>query len=367
MKLLILVLALLQQQPKEEKPVALPGSYSHPTLAFKIYLPAKWGVLPPEKDSKVSCSFATASDDSFTPRMDLRVVRTKDDAANIAQQYKTAFKSPKAYPDAKFPREGTLAGRSGDGAYFVAEFIETKTTTLTNAMYAFYVSGGRSYTLSFSVPKVTADKYLPAIEAAMKSLRIYDEPTLTKEQMAEFLEKYNAAADANSKKDYATAAKCFKRCTELLPAFPECTSGLGVAHMKLKNYADAETALLKAVELDPGDYTFNFNLGVCLLQQSKNDDAIKHLKKATEIDPASESALTNLGAAYLAKDDLKAAVETLQKAVKADDKSSTAHYNLGLAYEKSNDPKKAADEFRATLKIDAKHEQAKEALKRVTK
>ncbi len=361
MKLAMVVAVLLQQQPKEEKPVRLPENYSHPFLAFKIYLPKNWA--RGENKGKASCSFYGPKDQMYLPRLDLFVERTKDDVATTVTRFKTAFQ--KQVPDAKFIREGAIGGKSGEGYTFVAEF--TSDTIPTQALWGFWVSGGRAYTMSFSVTKAWSDKYIPPLEASMRTLRVYDEPTATDEQKKEFAKEYSAAGDANRKGDLDAAVRSFKRCIELIAGYPEVYSGLGIVLMKQKKYADAEVALKKAVELDPDDYSFNFNLGVCLIQTGKTAEAVKYLEKAVTIDPASEPALSNLGAAQLAADDAKKAIETLTKAVKADPESATAHYNLGLAYERSEELKKAAAEFRETLKIDAKHEKAKEALKRVTK
>lgn len=354
---LVLLIAI---QGKDEKPVRLPENYAHPFLAFKIYLPAKW--VRGQNRDKVNCSFYGPKDQMFVPRLDLIVERTKDDVATIVGKFKAAFE--KQYPKVKFIRDGALGGRSGEGYVFVAEVDSDGIPT--HSAWGFFVSGDRAYTMSFAVSKAWSDKYIPFVEAAMKSLRIFDEPKASLEQKQEFEKEFNAATAANRKSDFGPAESGFKRCTELLPEWPETHGALGIVHMKKKNYAGAEDALRRAVELDPDDPAWNFNLGACLLQQSKYDGAIKHLEKASTLDP-SEPALTNLGAAYLAKDQTDKAIETLLKAVKADPESATAHYNLGLAYEKASKMRDAEREFRETLKIDNKHEPAREALKRVLK
>jgi len=345
----------------KEKPLRLADSYSHPFFAFKLYLPAKWSRGENHRTAK--CSFYGPKDQFYTPRLDLHIDRTTDDAATRAVKFKEAFK--KQYKGVTFLRESAASSRGTEGCTFVAEFNDGDVPT--HALWGFFVSGDRSFTLGFTVTKAWSDRYVPALESSMKSLRLYPEPKATVAEKQEFDKVWKAGGEASRKGDTDGAAAAFRRCVELLPDFPEAHAALAVALLKKNDWTGAEPAFRRAIELDPDDFTTNFNFGVMALRYDKLALAVTHLEKASAIDPTSEPALTNLGVALISRNDAKRAAEVLTKAVTADPESPPAHYNLGYAHEKLGDLKKAETEYRETLKLDKDHAAAKEALVRIKK
>lgn len=361
-----LALALIGgQDPKPAEKPALPlrlgTSYAHPFYAFKIYLPARWQRGDGKGKDKIS--FYGPKDGAFIPHLDLSIETAKGELEAYVEAFHKSFE--KLYPGLKVVRLEGIGGRAGEGRIFVAEFDQGGIPSV--AQWCFFHFEGRRYSLGFNISKNWSERYLPAVEASMRSLRLFPLPNLPIEQQKEFLAKHEEGEAAYKKGKYSEAVTAFRRCSELLPGYPDIHAFLATVLLKQKNYADAEKSLQRALELDPDDFDYNYSLGVAALQQQKNALAIASLEKAVAMDGTSAVALANLGVAYLADDKPEKAAGILEKAVAADPESALAHYNLGCAYERSDRKDDAVREFKETLKVDPKHAGASEGLKRLTK
>jgi len=340
---------------------SLPESYAHPFYAFRVYLPPKWRRGP--NNGKSHCSFYGPKDIAYTPRIDLSIERDSSELAAYVAKYKSVLEQ--VYKKVDYPFEETTTLQGNTAYQFSAVFRDGEIPY--QVLWTFVASGDRKFFFSYACTHAWFDKYYSRIDAAMKSLRIYPEPTAPVEKKKEFEQHYNAGQEHYRKQEYKEALERYRKAAALLPEYPEIHSLIGQACVRLRNFADAEKAYGKAIELDPEDAGNQYNLGVCLLQQSKYEPAIAALSEAAELLPDHEPALTNLGVAYLATDKAEEAKETLAKAAEADPESPLAHYNLGIAYERLDDKKAAEREFKDTLQLDKNHQGAKEGLARVRK
>ena len=357
--LVAVILACLIQQPPSKRPVPLPGQYAHPFHAYKIQLPADWQRGP--NHSKAFASFYAKKVEAYTPRVDLYIHKDVKDFGAFASKFRESFRG--AYADAAFPVDEltSIHGRT-------ALFLEVSFTDGGLPMKSLWISvtrDSRIYQLGWACTAAFFDRYARAVEAMFKSLRIYEEPSISKEKAEQFTKTYAEGENSYRAQKYAEAAASFRECAELMPEYPEIHATIGTALMRKRDFAGAEAAYRRAQELDPDDASHAFNFGNALLQQQKYEGAIAALKRATQAEPWMEPAWTNLGSALLAKKEHEPAAAALEKAIAADPESPAAHYNLGTAYEALGKRAKAADQYRETLKLDPKHDGASEGLKRV--
>ncbi|MBI4563928.1 MAG: tetratricopeptide repeat protein [Planctomycetes bacterium] len=359
MRIFCNILLVLAAQEPAKPPVRLPGSYSHPFFAFKIYLPSGWARGP--NHGQANASFYAPKIEPYVPRVDLYLKKTPVEFAAYVQAFKAMLE--KTYPDAAFSGEDVVASDQRHSWRFVASFTDGGIPM--KSMWRLVGVGDRRYTLGWACPSASYDRYADAIDALMRSFRTYREPKASIEARRSFERLYEEAERLYRQGRNAEALSKFRTCAELIPEYPEIHAAVGTACLKIGNVADAEAAFKKAFELDPSDYGVCYNYGTALLRQSKYDGAIDLLNQATQADPHQEPAWTNLGVAYLGRERPANAATALEKAIAADPESPTAHYNLGLAYERLERQKEAVAQYRETLKLDAAHEGARDGLKRL--
>jgi tetratricopeptide (TPR) repeat protein len=344
-------------------PAKLGGSYGHPFYAFKLYLPPQWQRV--KQEGSASVSFVGPRDQAYTPRMDLIIEPDKTDLAAYVSKYKEAFR--RKYPEVRFPFEETLTIRGCAAYQFSAAFTSGDPPLPQQTLWTFVAESDRKYVLTFNCSQSWFERYYGAIDASMRTLRIFPLPAATTEEKKEFLDHYSKAEAAYRAGKLDEALAGFQAAAKLVPEFADIHSAVATILMKKDDMPGAEAAYRRALALEADDVNHAYNLGVCLLKQSRHDGAIETLRKAVELDPSMEPALTNLGAAYLAAGKHDLARETLQKAVAADPESATAHYNLGLASERAGRLQDAEREYRETLKADPNHGEAKKSLERLRK
>jgi tetratricopeptide (TPR) repeat protein len=278
----------------------------------------------------------------------------------FATKFRESFRN--ALGDVTFPVDELTSVRGR-----TAIFLQVKFTDGEIAMKSLWIlvhRDDRVYQLGWACTAAFFNRFAPAVEAMFKSLRIYPEPDVPKEQAEKFMKLHNSAELLYRDQKYEDASDKFREAAELLPDYPEIHASVGTARMRLKDYAGAEAAYRRAQELDPDDASHAYNFGCALLQQRKLPAAAAALARAAEAEPWMEPAWTNLGVARLLQKEHEPAARALEKAVAADPESVAAHYNLGIAYEELGEREKAAAQYRETLKLDRMHEGAAAGLKR---
>jgi tetratricopeptide (TPR) repeat protein len=356
----LLALSLFVQQPPEKKPVPLPGIYAHPFHAYKILLPAGWARGP--SNGRAQASFYAPKVEAYTPRVDLHIHKGVKEFGAFATKFRESIRT--ALPDVTFPVDEVTSVRGRTALFLSASF--TDGGIKMKSLWILVSRDDRVYQLGWACTAAFFDRFAPAIEAMLKSIRIYPEPAVSKETAEKFLRLYEEGEAAYRAEKYDDAAAKFGEAAELLPDYPQIHATLGTAQLRRRDYAKSEAAYKRAQELDPDDASYSYNYGNALLQQKKYGPAIEALSRATAAEPGFEPAWTNLGAARLAQKQYEEAAAALEKAVLADPESIAAHFNLALAYEALGQTAKAATQFKETLKLDPKHEGAKEGLKRVS-
>lgn len=344
-----------------KKAVKLGAPYAHPFYGFKLFLPPKW--LHGKVNGQAVASFWGPKDQLYQPRMDLYFQVSKKDLPEFVTTYKEAFR--KGVKDVTFLYEEATAVRDKQGYQFSVTFTDGDLPVVQQALFMFIADGDRKFVLGFNTSQAWFDRYYPAVDASMRSLRIFTTPTVSAEDKKRFLIRYQSGEQYYKENKLSEALADFLAAAQICPDFADLHSTIATIHMKLARFPEAETGYRRAAEVDPEDAGHAYNLGVCLLKQSKSDAAIESLKKAVALDPTFEPGLTNLGAAYLGRDQNDPARQVLEKAIVADPESAPAHYNLGLAYERLDRPRDAERQFKETLSADPKHEDAKKALDRV--
>lgn len=341
--------------------VRLGPDYAHPFLAFKIYLPPRWGVGT--RHGSAAVSFYGPADGAYRPRVDLSFEPGPKAPADVAAAYAQALR--KSHPEAEILFQEGWSQRGRPAHQLCAVFSEGDPPIAQQVLFTFVGDGSRTAVLSFLCTRAWFERYFGSVDASMRSLRLYPVPELSPEERRAFSDRYNAGARAHREGRLEEALAEFREAARRIPSFAELHSTLGMILFRLGRVAEAEAAYRKAAELDPEDYAPWYNLGVCLLHQSKYDAAAEVLGKALEREPAIEPAWTNLGVAHLGADRPERAREALERAVRIDPESAAAHYNLGIACERLGRRKDAEREFAETLKIDPRHGEAAKALDRV--
>lgn len=170
----------------------------------------------------------------------------------------------------------------------------------------------------------------------------------------------------------------------------------GRALYQQKLLTEAEQQLLVAVKEMPKDPRPHRFLGLVYADSSKPEQAIASFQRATELDHTDAATWNNLGFLLYSAGRDEEAVHALQSAVtlnntapryqrnlgfalfqagrtdealaafRAADPPATAVYNLGVAVELSGDPEAARARYREALRLDPDHDQASEALARLT-
>lgn len=344
-----------------KKAVRLGSPYAHPFYGFKLLLPSRW--QNGKANGQAVSSFWGPKDQLYQPRIDLYYQNSKRDLPEFVNAYKDAFR--KGVKDATFLYEEATAVRDKQGYQFSVTFTDGDLPVVQQALFTFIADGDRKYVLGFNTSQNWFDRYYPAVDASMRSFRIYPMPTLSAEDKRRFLTRYQSGEQYLKEGKLSDALGDFRAASEICPDFADLHSTVASLNMKLSRFPDAEAEYRKAAEIDPDDAGHPYNLGVCLLKQSKSEAAIEALMKATSLDSGFEPALTNLGAAYLGKDQNEPARQILEKAIVADPESAPAHYNLGLSYERLDRRKDAERQYREALSADPKHEDAQKALDRL--
>lgn len=140
-----------------------------------------------------------------------------------------------------------------------------------------------------------------------------------------------AARQAQSTKDYASAADYYRRAVLLRGNIPELWANLGLMQDATGSYSEAVASFQKAEQLEPSLYVPNLFLGIDYLHLNRPQDAISFLSKAERLNPSDPQAPITLGRAYLSLSNLEAARNAYQRALTLDPRNGSAWYWLGIA------------------------------------
>lgn len=127
----------------------------------------------------------------------------------------------------------------------------------------------------------------------------------------EWLKKGNTAYQA---KDYDEAIKCYKKATELDPAFASAFYNLGIIYAEKKLPDESIAAYKKVLTIKPDYHAARNNLASVYIQKGKIDEAIAELEKALAGDTDLPHAHFNLAECYVTKGKIQQAADHYYKA-----------------------------------------------------
>src|SRR5205085_5052536 len=109
--------------------------------------------------------------------------------------------------------------------------------------------------------------------------------------------------------------------------------GLGdVYYYNTKQYAEAAKSYKRGLELRPGNATAEYNLAWCYNDMSRYSEAVEELRKAVQLQPDYPEAHNELGYALHQMGRYAEAVQAYQTAIRQKTDYASAHYNLGMSY-----------------------------------
>jgi len=140
---------------------------------------------------------------------------------------------------------------------------------------------------------------------------------------AEAMQHWNAARNAENRKEFDVAVSEYRKVTELEPGSATGFVGLGQAYMERSDFGDAVEPLKHALELDANLVPAHQLLGYALLSQGYAGEAIPHLETAHESGA--------LGIAQLEIGRFAEAIANLQAALQKRPNDPDLLYYLGRA------------------------------------
>jgi tetratricopeptide (TPR) repeat protein len=144
---------------------------------------------------------------------------------------------------------------------------------------------------------------------------------------------WQAAQNAQGRKDYDAAAREYREVIAKTPGFAEAYQNLGLAYQLEERWPDAMQAFLKALALEPALAGANLFLGVDYCQQGEGRRAIPYLARAARERPELLEAWAWLATAQEMQGDITTEITTLKRGLQARPEDVDLLYLLGQAYE----------------------------------
>jgi tetratricopeptide (TPR) repeat protein len=150
---------------------------------------------------------------------------------------------------------------------------------------------------------------------------------------AEIQSHWQAAQDAQNRKDYETAAREYRAVIARSPRFAEAYQNLGLVYQLEERWPDAIQAFQKALALRPGLPGANLFLGVDYCQEGEARRALPYLTRAVQEKPDLPEAWSWLATAQEMQGDVKVEIATLHQGLQIHPENIDLLYLLGHAYE----------------------------------
>ncbi len=121
-----------------------------------------------------------------------------------------------------------------------------------------------------------------------------------------------------ARKEYADAAKTYKRLVDQAPGNPVYLNKLGIAYHQQTMLSIAQRYYEKAAKADPHYADAVNNIGTIYYQRKKYGKAVRFYKKALQIRDSMPAVYSNLGYAYFSWKHYAEAMDAFQRAVQLD-------------------------------------------------
>jgi tetratricopeptide (TPR) repeat protein len=145
--------------------------------------------------------------------------------------------------------------------------------------------------------------------------------------------RWEAAQEAQSRKDYKTAAREYRAVIARNPRFAEAYQNLGLVYQLEERWSDAIQAFERALALQAGLAGANLFLGVDYCQQGEAGRALPYLTMAVQAKPGVAEGWAWLATVHEMQGHIEAEVATLRDGLKIHPENIDLLYLLGQAYE----------------------------------
>jgi tetratricopeptide (TPR) repeat protein len=140
------------------------------------------------------------------------------------------------------------------------------------------------------------------------------------------------AAEAQSRRDFVSAAESYRNATEIAPAIPELWANLGLMYHESGKPAEAMQSFKQAIRLNPLLFVPQLFLGIEYLAAKSPEAAIPFLKKAEELNGQDLQAAMNLAKAYALMERSDQAAAAYSRAAQLAPNDGSVWLSLGMAY-----------------------------------
>ncbi len=140
------------------------------------------------------------------------------------------------------------------------------------------------------------------------------------------------ARDAQSRRDFTTAAESYRKAVRLEPSVPELWANLGLMYHESGKTAEAIRSFKEAIKLNPSLFVPQLFLGIEFLGSKNPEAAIPFLEKAEKLNPHDLQAALNLGKAYTLLNHADHAADAYSTATQLAPNDGNIWLNLGTAY-----------------------------------
>jgi len=149
-----------------------------------------------------------------------------------------------------------------------------------------------------------------------------------REQFVDDFSYWHSGNDCMNTRDYADAAKAYRKAIEINPRFANAYAGLAMALAAEGRTDEAIAQLTKAIEIEPALAEARFNLSGLLVSRRRMPEALAQCLEAVRLKPDNAEAQSRLGALLLAAGKPAEALEHLKEAVRLGTPDTTAYHNL---------------------------------------
>ena len=147
-------------------------------------------------------------------------------------------------------------------------------------------------------------------------------------------------------RDHDQALKCFKRATQLDPAFAYAYTLQGHEHIANEEYDKAMSSYRASITADNRHYNAWYGLGKVLEKQGKYPEAEQHYRTAHAINPKNAILITYIGVMLEKQKNLKAALVKYSEACQLSEKGTLWRFKKAKALVTLNQPERALMELR---------------------
>jgi tetratricopeptide (TPR) repeat protein len=179
-----------------------------------------------------------------------------------------------------------------------------------------------------------------------------------REQFVDDFSYWHSGNDCMNNRDYADAAKAYRKAIEINPRFANAYASLAMALAAEGRTDEAIAQFTKAIEIEPALAEARFNLSGLLISRRRVPEALAQCLEAVRLKPDNAEAQSRLGALLLAAGKPAEALEHLKEAVRLGTPDTTAYYNLAQVLYSTGKYAEAIPHYEEVLRRQPNHASA---------